>query len=354
MTSLSGISIETFRGDLEGLERMAHTSWRDEYGVSSFPNLYRPAFLKYLFDRIEDKRHLIAAYKGDEIVAFLANLPQRFSFRGNILRAVYSCLLVTRKEFLRRGLAQALINEALRVNKYFHYDFAILTLEKGHRSSQLIKKLEGTGCPVRWIKRMNVIARILDLERVEASEGIKAWERAAIKLIGGHGPPKPHPKISLREYRPSDLEACLSLLNKYRETVGLALVWDKKELEWELDYPDVSQTLVFDASGKVEGLINFIFYDHIGKTTERWAWVNHVAYPGLSSRERAGFVQAFLHYVKAAGCAGAIEWTKNYYPVGPFYRARFFPYFRSVNMLSWGLSSDVVIRDIPDVYQVQI
>lgn len=37
-----GISIETFRGDYEGLERMAHASWRDEYGQASFPNFYRP------------------------------------------------------------------------------------------------------------------------------------------------------------------------------------------------------------------------------------------------------------------------------------------------------------------------
>jgi hypothetical protein len=51
--ALSGISIEPFRGDLEGLEKMAHTSWRDEYGISSFPNFYRPAFLDCLFGRRE-------------------------------------------------------------------------------------------------------------------------------------------------------------------------------------------------------------------------------------------------------------------------------------------------------------
>ncbi|MCK7490072.1 MAG: hypothetical protein MZU79_07510 [Anaerotruncus sp.] len=44
-------------GIYEGLERMAHASWRDEYGAASFPNFYRPAFLRYLFDRIpEDRR----------------------------------------------------------------------------------------------------------------------------------------------------------------------------------------------------------------------------------------------------------------------------------------------------------
>ena len=71
MSRIEGVTIETFRGDYEGLERMAHASWRDEYGQASFPNFYRPAFLHYLFDRIPgDKRDLLlGAYKDGEIVA---------------------------------------------------------------------------------------------------------------------------------------------------------------------------------------------------------------------------------------------------------------------------------------------
>ena len=52
------ISIEPFRGNLEGLGKMAHSSWRDEYGISSFPNLYRPAFLRCLFGRLRGTRSL--------------------------------------------------------------------------------------------------------------------------------------------------------------------------------------------------------------------------------------------------------------------------------------------------------
>ena len=58
MTNLTELSLEPFRGDFEGLEKMAHSSWRDEYGISSFPNFYRPAFLRYLFGRIKEKDHL--------------------------------------------------------------------------------------------------------------------------------------------------------------------------------------------------------------------------------------------------------------------------------------------------------
>jgi GNAT superfamily N-acetyltransferase len=354
MADLTEISIETFRGDFDALERMALASWREEYGEASFPNFYRPAFLHYLTDRIADKRHLIAAYRGDEILAFMANVPQNFKYRDHSYRAIYSCLLVARKEFLRRGLATALIEEALRVNENFRYDFSLLTLEKGHGSTKLMKKMAAAGHPMHFVKKIRVIARIIDLARVNASEGLKGWERAAIRVIGGARSSASEGASALREYRLEDLDACVSLLNGYQERVPLALIWDRDGLSAELACPDVSQTLVYDRDGRVEGLVNFIYHEHLGKTKERWAWVNHMAYPGLSRGERKDFVNAFLRYAKAAGCIGAIEWTRGYYPQGPFYRAHFFPYFRTVNMMSWSLNPEVIVRDVPAVYEIQV
>ncbi len=351
---LSGINIETFRGDLEGLERMAHSAWRDEYGIESFPNLYRPEFLRFVFDRIEDKEHLIAAYRGDEIVSFMANLPRRYSVDGQIYRGVYSCLLVTRRELLRQGIAQALIDKALELNKRVQYDLSIYALEGGHRSTSLIKKLEATGHPVRWLRRNYVIARILDLEQAAASEGLKRWEQAAIRIIGARRPPKKRDSVPFREYRAEDLDRCLSLLNRYADKIRLALVWDREELGTELDYPDVSQTLVYEKNGKVEGLINFIYHDHLGHTRERWAWINHVAYPALSSRERRQFVEAFLCYIRDAGCLGAVEWNRKYYPMEALYRNRFFPYFRYVNQVAWIFNPELSLNKIPAIYEVQI
>jgi hypothetical protein len=349
-----GINIEAFRGDLEGLEKMAHTAWRDEYGVESFPNFYRPKFLKFVFDRIEDKNHLIAAYRGDEIVSFMANLPRRFSIEGKIYHGVYTCLLVTRKELLRQGIANALIREALELNKRARYDLSIFSLEKGHRSTQLVKKLEATGNPVQWLRRNGVVARILDLERAALSEELRAWEKAAIRIIGAQRPPKKRDSVPIREYRTADLDRCLALLNQYAGRTKLALVWDRDELGIELDYPDVSQTLVYEKDGKVEGLINFIYHDHLGKTKERWAWINHVAFPALSNRERRRFVEAFLCYIKDMDCLGAVEWTRKYYPMESLYRNRFFPYFRYVNIVAWTLNRDISLTKIPAVYEVQI
>jgi GNAT superfamily N-acetyltransferase len=353
---IEGISIGTFKGDYEGLERMAHASWRDEYGQASFPNFYRPAFLRYLFDRIpaSKKDHLGAAYKDGEIVAFLANLPQRFDLRGRVTNAIYSCLLVVRKEFLRKGIALDLIRAAVEVNKKYGYDFSLLTLETGHRSTLMMDKLRAEGNRIERIRKSGVMARILDLDRVDASEDLKGYEKAVIRLIGAHRPPKAAPGFALREYRASDLDACHALLERYRQTVALARVCDKAELAPELDYPDVARTLVWEKDGRVQAMINFILHDHLGKKVERWAWINHVAFPDLAPAEQASFLRAYLARIREDGFIGTIDFTKRGWPAGPFYRARFIPYPRAVNLVSWTFNPDISLAGIPVVYEIQV
>ena len=353
---LEGVSIETFKGDYEELERMAHASWRDEYGEASFPNFYRPAFLHYLFDRIpaEKRDHLVAAYKDGEIVAFLANLPQRFHFQGRIYNAIYSCLLVVRKEYFRKGVALALVRAAVEANKKYGYDFSLLTLETGHRSTAMMDKLRGEGNRIESIRKSGVMARILDLGRVDASENLKRYEKAAIRLLGAHRPPKAAPGVVLRDYRAADLDACHGLLDRYKETVELARVCDRAELAPELDAPDVARTLVWERDGRVQAMINFILHDHLGKTVERWAWINYVAFPDLSRAERASFLRAYLVRIRDDGFVGTIDFTKRGWPAGPFYRARFIPYPRAVNLVSWTFNPGISLAGIPVVYEIQV
>ncbi len=356
MGKLEGLSVEPFRGDYEGLERMAHASWRDEYGQASFPNFYRPAFLHYLFDRIpEDRRDLlIGAYKNGEIVAFLANLPEKFHFQGKIFSAVYSCLLVVRKEYLRKGLALDIIRAAVRLNKKYGFDFSLLTLETGHRSTLMMNKLMAEGNRIESIRKSGVMARILDFGRVDASEGLKGYEKAAIRLIGAHRPPKDAPHVDLREYRPADLDACHALLDRYKDSVRLALAWDKRDLAIELDYPDVAQTLVWEKDGRVQALINYIRHDQLGKSIERYAWINHVAFPDLSRNDRTAFLRAYLNRIREEGFIATVDFGKRGWPAGPFYRARFIPYPRAVNLVSWTFNPAISLAGIPVVYEIQV
>jgi hypothetical protein len=218
----------------------------------------------------------------------------------------------------------------------------------------MMDKLRAEGNRIERIRKSGVMARILDLGRVDASEDLKRYEKAVIRLIGAHRAPKAPPGVTLREYRASDLDACHALLDRYRDTVELARVCDKGELAPELACPDVARTLVWEKDGRVQAMINFILHDHLGKIVERWAWINHVAFPDLTRAEQASFLRAYLARIREDGFIGTIDFTKRGWPAGPFYRARFIPYPRAVNLVSWTFNPDISLAGIPIVYEIQV
>ncbi len=358
LNDLRGVTIEPFRGDLEALEKMAHHSWRDEYGISSFPNLYRPEFVRYLMRLAPDSRHFIAAYRGQEILAFLANIPRTFACRGQNLRGILSCLLVSRLEYARKGLAQAIIKEAVRINQEItRYDLALLYLESGHRSSELIEKFKREGQPLRFLKRMYVLGRVLDLERVAYSESLKNWEKLAIKVWGAHRLPAGQlPEgLGLEELNTADLPEALGLLNSYAGQTDLARVWTGlEELNKEILYPGVSMTLTVKKERRLVGLINYLEHEHLGKRVERWAWLNHLHLDLLTSTEKRAVMNCLLNYLAAREMVGVIEWNKGYYSQGFLYRSGFFPYFRSVNLYAWVFNQVLHLDKMKRIYEVQI
>jgi hypothetical protein len=351
---MPGISIESFRGDAAALERMAHTAWRDEYHIDSYPNLYRPDYLAYLMSGVSDPRLAIAAYRGDEIVGFILNLPRNMAMGGKVYRAALSCLLVVRKESFRQGLAQAMIQEGLKLNESLKFDFTLFYLETGHRSSKLFAKLKDLGRPIELVKKMHVIGRVLDLPAIRASENVKAYEVMAMKILRAHRPPAGAPDPAVREADPRDADRILELMNAFQKKVKLARVFDRAELIRELMAPPIARTLVFEKQGRIEAALAWVVIEHVGRQKVPWAWINHVAWDRLSFSERRALLRAFLIEARAQGCAGVVEWSKNVYPVAALYAERFVPYPRAVNMMAWRFRDEFTLAGIPDVYEVQI
>lgn len=351
---MSDCTIEDFRGDAEALERMAHTAWRDEYALDSYPNLYKPEYLAYLMAGVPDPSMVMAAYRGDEIVGFLLNLPRRMVLDGREYKAALTCLLVVRKEYFRQGLAQAMIAEGLKRNQRLKFDFTLFYLETGHRSSRLFRKLAAEGRPIEKVKRMHVIARILDLPAIASSENVKSYETAAIKLLRAHRPPKTGTDPMVREAGAGDIQSILRLYNSFQHRVRLARVFDSRELSREIIQPPIAHTLVFEDGGGIRGALSYAIVEHVGKTTVPWAWINHLAWDDLGFRERLRLLNGFLADARERGCAGVVEWSKKVYPVSALWAAGFIPYPRRVDMMSWRFREDISLSDIPGVYEVQI
>jgi hypothetical protein len=218
----------------------------------------------------------------------------------------------------------------------------------------MMGKFVAEGQRIERVRKSGVMARVLDLDRVDASEGLKGYEKAAIRLLGAHRPPKPATGLELRDYLASDLDACHALLDRYKDTARLALAWDKRDLGLELDCPGVARTLVWEKGGQVRAMINFIRHDQLGRSVERYAWINHAAFPDLSGRERTAFLRAYLNRIREEGFIATVDFGKRGWPAGPFYRARFIPYPRAVNLVSWTFNPDISLAGIPVVYEIQV
>jgi hypothetical protein len=347
-----GITIETFRGDLEDLHRMAVHSWRDEYGIESFPDLYHPRFVSYL-SAGAPADHLVAAYDGDQCVSFVANVPRTVVWRGRELRACLAALLTSRRETLRRGIAEAMIRSALTLNERYRYDAIFFYAERGHRSSRLFGKLAAEGQRIVPLKRLWMWGRVLDLGRTARNAGLPAWQRGAIRALGLARPPgKPLPGV--RAYRDGDLDACLALCDAAASRVDLGRRFTREELARTLASDDVAQTLVAERDGKAIAFVHWVVHDHLGPEAAPWAWVCHAPLHGLTARERRQFYAAFLRHVAAQGCAAVLEWGMGYHPIRPMVANRFFPYPRSVMLYAWILNPAIEPAPVRTVFEVQV
>ncbi len=345
------IEIRDFDGDLEALSAMARESWFEEYGEDTWPDLYRPELTRHLFADVPDPRFLIGAYDGVRLVAFIAHLPRVYRLNGKAYKGVASCMMVARKGY--RGAVVYLIAECLRRNEEFGADFALMTLEKKHRSWLMFEKHLKPKYRIEVLKMMYTIVHPVDFEKIVESENLKWYEVAAIKLLGAHRPiTAPSVSGTVRPYRDADLVEILALTRRYSDQNSLARDFGEQSLARRLHTEDVTSTVVYERDGAVEGFINFTVYDMVGKRgTHRWAWLDFLYWEGLSGKEKQALLAGLWKASRDQGCIGILEWNKNYYAKGALFRSHFIPYPRFLDLNAWVFNSDLSLQGIDSVFE---
>ncbi|MCA9772693.1 MAG: GNAT family N-acetyltransferase [Myxococcales bacterium] len=349
------VEYRTWDGDFKALHDLAARSWREEYRAGSYPDLYDPALLRMHLRSVEPRGLLIGAYRGTELLGFVANLPRLYLVGGRPYRGVLACLLTTHPDFRREGFAKGLIEEALRRNKEYAFDFALLYLERGHRSSHLFRGLAAEGHAIGRVKRMFAIGRILDLPRVVASEGFgpgreRLFRALRLDRIGATGRV---PGV-LRRYQDSDLPAAVDLVNAQAGRAEIGRVWTAEELGSRLAVKDLAHTVVYErAEGRLAGLINYTIVRHMGCAPTPWAWLDRVVADDLTMTERGALLKKFLHHAQEQGCAGVVEWNKGYYRVRSLWGERFFPYPRWIELCAWTFNPDLRLEHLKRIAEEQ-
>ena len=177
---MSKIELRDFDGNLAALPAMAYDMMVEEYGQATWLDWNRPEITRHFFADVPDPRFLIGAYDGPQLVAFIANLPRTYRLNGQTYRGVASVMMAARKDY--RGAAAYLISECLHRNAEFGADFAFFTMEKGNRTWSLFEQALKPRYRIERLKRLSLIARAINLEKIVESQRLKWYEVAAIKL----------------------------------------------------------------------------------------------------------------------------------------------------------------------------
>lgn len=353
---MASIEYRDFDGDLDALSSMAGESWAEEYGLSSWPDLHKPALARHHFSTVGDPRLLIGAYQGARLVAFIANLPRDYRFRGKPYRGVISCMMIGHRDYRRRGIVLELIQECLRRNEEIGRDFALITLEKKHRSSNMFEKHLKPRHRIERLKGMYPIVRPVDCDRLAVCENLPGHVRRGLRLLGAHRPMRP-PSVAgtVRRYRDDDLPAILVMTRSLDDRDTLVRVFDEHTLAVQLADGDVTRTVVYERDGAVRGFANYTVLDMVGPRGRfHWAWLDFLQWDDLAAREKKALLAGVWDTAREQDCVGILEWNKNYYSKLPLLRNRFVPYPRGLELDAWMFNPDLSLAGTTRVFEQQI
>ena len=345
------IEIRDFDGDLEALSAMAHEAWLEAHGDETWPDLYRPELTQHLFADVEDPRLLIGAYDGARLVAFAANLPRIYRFRGQTYRGVFSCMLVARKGY--QGAAAYLFADGLRRNEAIDADFALMTMEKNGRMWRAFEKHLKPRKRIQALTTICPIFRVVDLERFAEAEDLSWYKAATVKLLGAHRPiAAPSVAGTVRPYRPSDLDGALALTERYPDQKGLVRVFDVEPLARQLHTEGITSTVVYERDGAVAGFVNFSAYPIVSnRGAHPHAWIDFLHWEGLTGGERKALLAGVWEASRSRGCIGILAWNTGYYATGALFRSRFIPYPRFAELDLWILNPRLSLEGVEAVVE---
>jgi hypothetical protein len=340
------LELRDFDGDLPALSTMAREAWLEEYGASTWPDLYEPKLASHYLADVPDPRFLIAAYEGARLVAFVANLPRTYRLNGRPYRGVVSNMLVARTGY--RGAAVYVTAESLARNREYSADLAVMTLERNHRSSQLFRGGLQPTQPLTVVRTMLPFAHAIDLSRIAVSEALPGYQVPLLRLVGAHRRPGPPPAPGIvRAYRDADLAQAEALLDGGSDRNRLVRVYPRSSLARQLCADGVAATIVYEWGGVIRGFIAYTIRRMVSpRGSDPWVWVEISCWEGCSSGEKLALLAGLWDAGREAGCIGILAWDKGCSSIRPLLSARFVPYLRPVDAMVWTLNPGLSLQSV--------
>jgi len=342
------VEFRPFQKDYDRVAALINETWLDKWQGSMMFE-YSPEFLRWNFEGPRtDPDFVQEVYSDGQFAGFYAGLYRRFSLSGRLVVTSLESFLAGVKG-VRPVLPLYVARRDAELLREKGYAACLQVFDQAFSNLEMMELLaRKQKVKVEEVADLDWRYKVFDVGRLAACEPLGAVERLVLRLK--HRVPAPGPlAANVRPYKETDLEACLELMNGIEQRAPkpyLVRRWDAAELAWQLHYPGVADTLVYERDGRAAGLVNSYRITCVHRTREQGTVVDHLCFGDLTGRQRRALMLAALQRFAADGSimAGVVDSVLLDRPA--LRRAGFLKARRPVKLIAGVVDPSVSFRDI--------
>lgn len=279
--------------------------FRNHYRGRSIVPIWTAEYLKW--NRVcSHGYHAFGAFNNGELVGFIMGFHKSYQYKGNDLDGVLGSWLSAdtskSSHLFSFKLINRLIKSAFKEATNHAKDLIIFYTDPSSGNQHLWKRMAPKIGADR-IKKSSFYAKIFNVKKVLDSEWHSPLGHQFLKMKYFYDIPQvdlSHGHV--RPFEKKDVDECLLLLNRKKGAAVLSRMWSKEELENQLQYRSLANSLLYYKENTLHGVINYHLLNLIGKTTIRGAFIDFICCYDLTLKEKIAFMNASLTFLKNMGC----------------------------------------------------
>lgn len=318
-------SVHLFTGCNADFQKFVEQTWSEAYsGKMVFP-VWSSDYFDWQFGGEQNPNRRLAAYVGAQLVGVLAGRAAEFGLidehvkERQLAGAHYSWLTVSpayRGQRIAPLLDEARIaheqalNSDLVVSYRFHGSKHSLA-EKPVHDQKAQDSIPTQSASPHSSKQFN--RGIGFWARPLRPSALRTWNHNRLEgwMAQLAAPVLPkvrsNPSTDIRGFRDDDLPACHKLANDHQHKFAIRNHWSELRLHWQLNGHQITQTVVAEEQGEVQGFVNFHLLPFEGRTRKLIGIIDLCCCHHLSSKRQRQLVTEALARMKKQGAILALK-----------------------------------------------
>lgn len=322
------LSVGPFQGDSAELSRFIQEVWQGYYlGKMAFPD-WSAEYLEWQLrtQSPETRPYHLAAYDGSRLAGVLLGLSLAYRAEQTAIAGSLWSWLSIHPDYRGQRLAVQLDQERVRQMQEQEIDLITSFRFVGSRHSQAERPQAHSAAGKQFLRKVGFWVRILDpvrfqkwdLNRFEGWMGLLCYPFAGI-------PETATERQRIRPVHPQDLPRCLELMQANTAGMTLAVDWQAATLQQQLFGSPLSQTLVYENEGTIQGLVNFHLLPFWGRTPEPVGIIDLAAVQTMPHTAQVALLNAALSHMQNMGAIMCLKFNTGDVPASTMLHIRCMP-----------------------------